>query len=592
MLNGLCRILFIGQTLSGESLDARIINKTILRWVFVCANTSHNLFIGKSDSEIALQRDACHAVQAIKDIVNFLRLCPGFEKGLISSNGVIKNLHNAFKGFSLRIAAFQVIRNKKLAMQYKKNTSKFQIIKEVTRYLSLTKEEKNKFDYINVASDYFVGVMSNFKSVTTAWEKTLQEIKEVSKTFERKLLDRYGWTRHLNSTDFLMCQALLDRHNFVFSVRHMSAIPVVELFDEAALSVITLIEYELRNGSYAYENILLFGTLLERGLLNSAEKMGWAKSDYRKLILHNTNIEWRSGRVTWDRAIELLDTTVENMRLLNEDIADQWISERQKLISKQPSVIDAFINALRKLWDMQTSIFIFAINHKFKEIAKLQNFQIYNAMYIRFQEGYHSNRRTFDLMVELVNVFPVFKGFIKTKPKGLKFVFHGLFVTYFIARRDPALTTETCPETLKTWGKSLKGIQENLHTFLDAALILSVCNASEKEAVKRYLTNKKGPLVPIFMPLSHETVDRADFALKNKSTKQEAPLIKKLTLGAMNLVSKKLPDELKEIQNMANGIMADLSILIKADRGTHHKFYDGVIDRLHTHFFDDPMLDA
>jgi hypothetical protein len=65
-----------------------------------------------------------------------------------------------------------------------------------------------------------------------------------------------------------------------------------------------------------------------------------------------------------------------------------------------------------------------------------------------------------------------------------------------------------------------------------------------------------------------------------------------LTLGAMNLVSKNLPSELKELQNMANGIMADLSILIKADRGTHRKFYNEVIDRVHTHFFDDPMSDA
>jgi hypothetical protein len=587
-MDGMARILFICQTLSKRGLHARLENKRILRWVFLHAYSSSNHFIGQSDNEVRLQAVALNVVRTMKGAISFLGSNSHFDQSVLHSKE-IKDFYDSFTCFHDGISTFQFTKNKFLAAQYRRYVCKFESLKEIVKFIAFTPDEKPLLDCIAMATKYFSGIMTTYQNTNPSWKKPMDEaIKQAVEDSLKNLLERYKWSRHVNSSHFLMSQALLDRGSFVFDVQHKAVFPVLELFDTTASSVICLVEQEITHGSNASESLLLFGFILENGMSNAAKRMGWTRDEIGgKFKLHSINMEWRSGRVTWDRAIRILDTAVDDMRLLNREIADRWTKERQIVVSKQPTAPAAFVAGIKKVWELYMSIFIFAVNQQFKEIAKMRNVQIYRELYAQFQSKYTVVRgRTFEIMVEVTNVFPLLKRYVMEKPRGFKFLYHGLFVTHCFTRRNPVLDMETCPNTLLIWGKMLAMFQQKVINFMDAALILSVCKEHERGAVARYmlLSTTKGPLVPIFMPLSHETVDHAEFVLKSKDPKKEASLVKLLALGALHLAPKKLPRELEELQEVADGIMRELSIIIRADRGIHCGYYTKVIDMACKHF--------
>jgi hypothetical protein len=530
----------------------------------------------------------------MKGVISFLRSNANFERGMIHSKE-IKDFYESFTCFHNGISTFQFTKNRFLATQYRRYVCKFESMKEAVKHLTFAPDEKPLLDCIAMASKYFTVIMANFQHINPSWKKPVDEvIKEAVEEAVKKLLERYKWSRYVHSSHFLMSQALLDRHSFVFDVQHKAVFPVLELFDTTASSIICLVEQELTHGSNTSESLMLFGFILENGMSNAAKRMGWTRDEIGKFNLPSINKEWRSGRVTWDRAIRILDTAVDDMRLLNKEIADRWTKERQIVVCKQPTALAAFVTGMKKVWELHMSIFIFAVNCQFKEIAKMRNVQIYRELYARFQSKYTVVRgRTFEIMIEVINVFPMLKRYVMEKPRGYKFLYHGLFVTHCFTRRDPGLIMETCPNTLLIWGKMLTMFQQKVMNFMDAALIMSACKEHERGAVARYLTlaAPTGPLVPIFMPLSHETVDRAEFMLKSKDPKKEASLVKLLALGALHLASKKLPRELEELQEVADGIMKELSIIIRADRGIHCGYYSKVIDMACKHFEDPNFID-
>ena len=139
-----------------------------------------------------------------------------------------------------------------------------------------------------------------------------------------------------------------------------------------------------------------------------------------------------------------------------------------------------------------------------------------------------------------------------------------------------------CPETLTLDGPRLEQVKRGVDTLCDAAIIFQACEEEgEAEQVVAYIRQfAGGELLPVFMPMSPLSADRAEFALRNRRGEFERELTKFIALSAMQLIPKKLPDPLGFLQGRADAVVHELGVVIEADRATHSRLYGRLINDL------------
>ena len=138
-----------------------------------------------------------------------------------------------------------------------------------------------------------------------------------------------------------------------------------------------------------------------------------------------------------------------------------------------------------------------------------------------------------------------------------------------------------CPETLTLDGPRLEQLRRSVVTLCDAAIIFQACEECEAERVIAYIRQfDGGKLLPVFMPMSPSSADRAEYALRNTRGGLEAELAKFIALSAMQLIPKTLSDPLGFLQSRADHVVDELGVIIKSDRATHCKLYGRLINDL------------
>lgn len=538
-----------------------------------------NIFLGDCLLTTTLQKYAAELNEALEQAVVLIGSMESFSFKMLPLD-TVSSLFEKFHTYYCYFADMVHSSNQLMLPVYKSNLSSCKALHSILKIMSSETSAKAVQEDILATISHTTRQLDRILYGAETRKPHRVEVNSARQQKERKLEELYTWGLRVPLDDALVGRTLLDR-KFVFKAECDTPCVWIDVMNQHALLIISLIEKELSSNVQASESIMLFGRVLEQGITFAASRM---KTEVRltfRVILSRC----KSGDMTWADAVNSLDAAVADMRVLDWDAGKCWDEERAKLVSAQPSALSAFISSLKVVWKIMRSVKIVAINHMVTEsLSDCNNFQLYKKISTSFhrQLGDAQCKRVYCTMKETAENFPSIKRRILEKSKGSRFLFQGVFVTHVIFRRNKELTYRTCPETLEIWGWKLVKIQERVRIFCDAAIITSACTEDEMQALDQYfIADFKGKkILPIFMPISHGSIDRAEFALKNKRDAFELQFTKLFTLYALHLISRKLPHEIRILQGMANKITTDLEKIIRADRGVHFRWYSNVISRV------------
>jgi hypothetical protein len=329
------------------------------------------------------------------------------------------------------------------------------------------------------------------------------------------------------------------------------------------------------------ESVILFSILLEHGVNRSAATLKMS----RDFTFRDEHAALRVGKVSWDGIVRFMDAMVSNMQRVYAESSIMWAKERPNVVCKRPNATTALINGLRVLWDIQRMVNIYATNVSFKQLQPTSAFQSYrmlsDAFDDRVRRGVAYLMNTREALKEVAARYPTFKKRILVRSTGSRYAFHGLFVAYVVFRRTKLLEPRHCPETLMLDGPRLIELQKRVRMLCDAAIIVETSSEAERGSVISYIQRYTGEqLLPVFMPMSPMSADRAEYALKNKRDPFEKEFAKFLALGAMQLTPTTLPEPLSFLQSKADEVAHGLRAIIKINRGVHYKLYGRLIGEL------------
>lgn len=179
---------------------------------------------------------------------------------------------------------------------------------------------------------------------------------------------------------------------------------------------------------------------------------------------------------------------------------------------------------------------------------------------------------------EVAEAYPTFTKRILDRSTGSRFAFHFLLVAHAVVRR---ITPDRCPETLTLEGPQLVVLHQTVRRLCDAAVVVEACDEGECEPVIAYIQRYPGAdLLPVFMPMSPMSADRAEYALKNKRAAFETSFAKFMAVNAMTPESNALPAHLSFLQDRANSAAHMLRDIVRINRGTHFRLYGRLITEL------------
>ena len=573
---GLARLLFLCQHHFKKKCTG---NNRCMRWMYMHINCKVNTFLGDSANTTTLQKHAVELNEALEQAILLIGTMPKFRFEMLPMD-TVSSLFNKFHTYYCFFADMVFSSNKLMLPVYKSNLSSCKALYNTLKLRNSETSAKEVQEDILATISHTTRQLGRILYETEMRKPHYSEVNYARQQKELKLEELYKWGLRVPLDDVLVGNTLLDRR-FVFRAEHDPLCVWIDVMNQHALLIISLIEKELASRIQATESIMLFGRVLEKGIMFAASRMETEGRVTFKAILS----QWKSGDVTWADAINTLDAAVADMRVLDWDAGKCWEEERTKLVSAQPSALAAFVRGLGVVWKIMKSVKMIGINHAVTDsLSGCSNFELYAKISTSFhgQMGDTHCKRVYCVMKETAETFPSIKKRILEKSKGSRFLFQGVFVTHVIFRRNKELTYLTCPETLEIWGWKLVKIQERVRLFCDAAIITSACTDGEMQALSQYfISDFKGKkILPIFMPISHGSIDRAEYALKNRRGAFELQFTKLFTLYALHLISRKLPHEIRILQGMANKITVDLEKIIRADRGIHFRWYSNVISKV------------
>jgi len=435
--------------------------------------------------------------------------------------------------------------------------------------------------------NYLARTLGSRLEKQTEKEKHTLDTRQRTMDMLAKLKEKHGWAlMATDDGDLLASQALMDRR-FVFTAEYESL--EMDMQTQQAHSIISVLEAEMGAGIDVTKTLWVFCIFLEEAIRrlsnNKSEVPNFTLGDVRRN-------EWNAGRTQWSAVVRFLDAAVADLRLLDWESGRRWQEEeRLRVVAKRPDPARAFVFGLHCVWNVWRAVRIAGLKSMFSTTVKLSNFELHKLLSGAFQRKLilwsAECTRTKELVKEVVEAFPSFKQRLAKRVKGAKYAFHGLMVAHVVFRRSKRLVSTECPETMMLWGKELVQLQEKVRLFSEAAVIVSACTDEELGAVSKYIrgfTQKE--LVPIFMPISQGSTDRAEYALKNKRGAYEKEFTKLFALHALRIGSRTLPGNLSMLQEWANSIALDLGKVIKMDRGVHFALYAELINDMCKEFGD------
>ena len=566
-----------------------------MRMVYDVVHSRINAFLGDGGGDFGFHMHALNLNRATEQLVDSLKhICmqrnAKFSIDLIPGND-LRAYHECYKAFYCAILRRYNENNLKRIPFLKKQASSCNAVHLVLlERRRLYAHARAVHDIQLKYSNYLIHTLNNLLEKQPEKEKHLLEVSLGTGELVSRVKERHGWVLMATDDEFLASQALMDRR-FVFTARNQLECPSIDMQDQHVHSIIATIENEMEVDIDVTKTLSMFWAFLQEAMHRVAVALD-KQSEIENFTLKDVRLEWNAGRTTWDTVVRILDAAVADLKRLDWGSGGSWTKERSGIIAKKPSPVRAFVNGLRCVWGVWKEVNIVGINAVFQStIANLSNFELYRRLSDSFQRRMvlwsFECDRTKELVKEVAEIFPSFKQRIMRRTKGSRYAFHGLMVAHVVFRRNKPLVPAECPETMALWGKQLKRLQDRIRLFCDAAIIISACADEELAIATNYIRNFTGrELLPIFMPISQGSVDRADFALKNKREAFEKEFTKLFTLHALHLGPRTLPGNLSMLQEWANFITTDLGKVIRVDRGVHFARYSGVINAVCKEFSD------
>jgi hypothetical protein len=594
---GLERITLILHSRSKEPMGRRSGTVICLRMMYDIINSRINTFLGDGSVDFGFHIHALNLSRVTEQLVDSLKhTClptrnTRFSLDLVPGND-LQSYYECYKAFYCAILHRYNENNLKRIPFLKRNVSACTAVHVVLDGMrGLDAHTRAVHESVLKSTNHQARMLGKLLEKQPGKERHSLEVSLGTGELVRRLKERHGWALMATDDDFLVSRALMDRR-FVFAASHGVESLSIDMQDQQAHSIIAAIENEMEVGIDATKTLSLFWTYLEGAMRRVAVAMG-KQGEIENFTLGEVRLEWNAGRNTWDTVVRTLDAAVADLKLLDQGSGVGWTEERPRIIAKRPSPVQAFVNGLRCVWGVWKEVNVVGINAVFKSsIANLSNFELYRRLSNSFQRrlvlwGFECDR-TKELVKEVAETFPSFKQRIMRRSKGSRYAFHGLMVAHVVFRRNKPLLPVECPETMVLWGKQLGKLQDRVRLFCDASIIISACADEELDIATKYIRNfNRRELLPIFMPISQSSVDRAEYALKNKRGAFEKELTKLFTLHALHLGPRTLPGNLGLLQEWANFITTDLGKVIRMDRGVHFARYSGVINAVCQEFSDE-----
>ena len=593
---GLERITLILHSKSKEPMARRSGTVVCLRMMYDILHSRINTFLGDGSVDFGFHLHALNLSRATEHLVDSLKhIClhrdARFSIDAVPGND-LRAYHECYKAFYCAILHRYNENNLKRIPFLKKNVSACTAVHLVLdERRGLDAHSRAVHDSVLKSANHLARMLGKLLEKQSGKERHSLEVSLGTEELVRRLKERHGWALMTTDDEFLVSRALMDRR-FVFAASHGLESLSIDMQDQQAHSIIAAIENEMEVGIDATKTLSVFWTYLEGAMRRVAVAMG-KQSEIAGFTLGEVRAEWSAGRTTWMTVVRTLDAAVADLKLLDQGSGRRWAGERPRIIAKKPSPVQAFVNGLRCVWSVWKEVNVAGINAVFRStIARLSNFELYRRLSDSFQRrmvlwGFECDR-TKELVKEVAETFPSFKQRIMQRSKGSRFAFHGLMVAHVVFRRSRPLVPAECPETMALWGKQLKRLQDRIRLFCDAAIIISVCAGEELDIATNYIRKfTQRELLPIFMPISQGSIDRAEYALKNKRGTFEKEFTKLFTLHALRLSLRTLPGNLGVLQEWANFITTDLGKVIRMDRGVHFARYSAVINAVCQEFSDE-----
>ena len=571
---GAYRLVFLFQLRIKTPVKMVLVMASCLKTAYLRANMQINPFIGNALDNNLIQKcsmDLLGAFEALQDKIRSVGFSMVSVEDAADFNSKLATMHRTWVCLS---------KTKTILPTYKESLKICDCLCIALEDKFSTRGDSSEQKTIKISIDYLTKHVK--KNVTSAEFQRFQEhdVQAAYREIYPGIQRNYAWTGTLTMTEFMVYQTLMDP-NFSFAQEHEPISISVDTFNRNADVLINLIRKELEQCVHSLDSIIVFTVLLEHGVSRSAATLKQS-TDF---TFRDEHAALRSGKMSWDGVVRFMDAMVSNMQRVYAESAVMWAKERNAVVCKNPNAITAFIHGLRVLWDIQRMANIYATNVSFKRLQPIRAFQSYRMLSDAFDDrvrrgvAYLVNTR--EALKEVAVRYPTFKKRILVRSTGSRYVFHGLFVAYVVFRRTKQLEPRHCPETLILEAPRLVELQTKVRMLCDAAIILEASSEAERGAVTSYIQKYTGEqLLPVFMPMSPMSADRAEYALKHKRDPFEKEFAKFLALGAMQLTSTTLPEPLSFLQSKTDEVAHGLRAIIKVNRGVHYKLYGRLIGDL------------
>jgi hypothetical protein len=595
-LQGLERIALILHAKKKEPMARRNGVYICLRMMYDITHSRINTFLGDERVNSGFFTHAFNLNKATEQLVASIKHVYSQRSAKFSMDLVPENelcaFHANYRAFHTAILHRYNDSNLRMISCLKRNVGLSAAVQQVLNdRRRLNAHSQAIFDSVQKTSNYLARQLNNLLDKQPEKKRHSLDASRVTRDLVFKFRERHEWMLMATDDDILASQGLMERC-FVFTAELDSL--DTDMQSQLAHSIIATMEKEMEFGLDVSKTLSVFWTYLEEAMRRVAAAMG-KQSEIANFRLGEVRLEWNAGRTTWDTVIRTLDAAVADLKLLDWEAGKRWEDERPGVVAKKPNPIQAFVSGLLCVWSVWKTVNVAGINAAFQSsVVNLRNFELNKRLSESFQRRLVLWRiecnNVRGLVKEVVETFPSFKQRLAQRVKGSKYAFHGLMVAHVVFRRNKRLISTECPETMVMWGKQLKNLQDRVRLFCDAAIIISACADEELGAVSRYIKSyTQRELVPVFMPISQGSSDRAEYALKNKRGAFEKEFTKLFALHALCLGSRTLPGNLGMLQDWANCITLDLGKVIRMDRGVHHARYAELINEVCKEFGDGVM---